>query len=61
MKWDDDSPSTFHADGHTVHDIDRRFYMEDNGMLPKGKFRWSWVTDGVQPEPEQMSIDDYGL
>lgn len=28
LKWDNDSPVTFKADGHTVHDFDRRFQME---------------------------------
>lgn len=51
LKWDDDSPVTFHADGHTVHDFDKRFELEDGGILdPKqGRFRWSSVlaeTDG---------------
>ena len=29
LKWDDDSPTTFKADGKTVHDIDKRFCYED--------------------------------
>lgn len=40
MKWDLDSPVTFKADGHTVHDFDRRFSLEDEGIiLPGEKFR----------------------
>lgn len=41
LKWDRDSPVTFHADGHTVHDYERRFQFEDLGFIPKNrKFRW---------------------
>ena len=47
MKWDKDSPVTFKADGHTVHDFDRRFQMEDEGLIyPDDKvFRWSMLDD----------------
>ncbi len=42
LKWDKDSPVTFHADGHTVHDFERRFEMEDAGVLwPEKTFRWA--------------------
>ena len=51
LKWDNDSPVTFHADGRTVHDFDRRFRWEDEGYKPTGKmFRWSDV------ENQQMNI-----
>lgn len=45
LKWDNDSPVTFHADGHTVHDFDRRFQLEDDGLIsPDDKiFRWSML------------------
>lgn len=47
LKWDKDSPFTFHADGHTVHDFDRRFAAEDEGLIyPDDKvFRWSMLDD----------------
>lgn len=47
MKWDKDSPVTFKADGHTVHDFDLRFQMEDEGLIyPDDKvFRWSMLDD----------------
>ena len=47
LKWDKDSPVTFKADGHTVHDYDRRFQMEDEGLLfPDDKvFRWAMLDD----------------
>lgn len=41
LKWDKDSPITFHPDGHSVHDFERRFFMEDVGAIDKTKaFRW---------------------
>ena len=45
LKWDKDSPVTFKADGHTVHDFDRRFQLEDEGFLNKNdkSFRWSML------------------
>lgn len=47
LKWDKDSPVTFKADGHTVHDFDRRFQMEDDGLIaPDDKiFRWSMLDE----------------
>lgn len=44
LKWDKDSPVTFHADGHTVHDFDRRFQMEDDGFVkPDERWRWEYL------------------
>lgn len=45
LKWDSDSPVTFRSDGHTVHDFDRRFQMEDDGLIsPEDKvFRWAML------------------
>jgi hypothetical protein len=49
LKWDLDSPVSFKADGHTVHDFDRRFELEDLGLLPTDKtFRWSMMDDDLQ-------------
>lgn len=47
LKWDNDSPVTFHPDGRTVHDFDRRFQMEDEGLLfPDDRnFRWAMLDD----------------
>lgn len=46
LKWDKDSPVTFKADGHTVHDFDRRFALEDEGLImPDEYFRWSMLDD----------------
>lgn len=42
LKWDQDSPVTFHADGHTVHDFDRRFKLEELKIVPTDRrFRWA--------------------
>lgn len=42
LKWDNDSPVTFHSDGHTVHDFDERFKAEDEGFLnPTDRFHWN--------------------
>lgn len=45
LKWDVDSPVTFKADGHTVHDFDRRFELEDMGLIfaDDKVFRWSML------------------
>lgn len=44
MKWDADSPTTFKADGHTVHDFDRRFQAESLGLIPRDRtFRWKML------------------
>ena len=44
LKWDKDSPITFKSDGHTVHDLDRRFEAEELGEVPTDKtFRWSML------------------
>lgn len=50
LKWDKDSPVTFKPDGHTVHDFDRRFQAEDDGLIIAGdrKFRWSQIDGEVQ-------------
>lgn len=47
LKWDKDSPVTFKADGHTVHDFDRRFTLEDEGLIAADDkiFRWSMLDD----------------
>lgn len=52
LKWDEDSPVTFHADGRTVHDYDRRFHLENLCLVPKSrKFRWDKIA--------QENIFDY--
>ena len=44
LKWDKDSIRYFDAHGHTVHDFDRRFELEDMGLVPKDRrFKWEMV------------------
>lgn len=44
LKWDADSPTTWHPDGRTVHDFDLRFKAEDLGLVPTDrKFRWKML------------------
>lgn len=47
LKWDLDSPVTFKSDGRTVHDFDRRFALEDEGLIsPDDKvFRWKMMDE----------------
>lgn len=52
LKWDKDSPVVFKPNGHTVHDYDERFRLEDEKYLdPNGTFRWKMLD-----EPLQMRI-----
>lgn len=49
LKWDNDSPVSFHPDGHTVHDFDKRFQLEDEMLLdPNGAFRWNMLDGDLQ-------------
>ena len=49
MKWDNDSPVTFKPDGHTVHDFDKRFALEDAGLIsPDDRFMWRMIEDGYE-------------
>ena len=44
LKWDTESPITFKADGHTVHDFEARFAAEDAGLIdPQERFRWEMI------------------
>lgn len=57
LGWDNDSPVTFHADGHTLHDFDRRFEMEDKGRIPSNRsFRWKMLTDRSTYDSRTESI-----
>lgn len=47
LKWDSDSPVSFHPDGRTVHDFDKRFAMEDAGLIdPNKRFYWKYLDKG---------------
>ena len=49
MKWDLDSPVSFHPDGHTVHDFDARFRLEDEMLIdPSKPFRWAMLKGDLQ-------------
>lgn len=49
MKWDTDSPVSFKPDGHSVHDYDRRFQLEDEHLLsPDGPFFWKKLEEDLQ-------------
>lgn len=56
LKWDADSPVTFKPDGHTIHDFDRRFELEDMGLLsPDDKvFRWAMLDDELNYRMEEF-------
>lgn len=46
LKWDIDSPVSFKPDGHTVHDFDKRFALEDEGIISeKEPWRWAYLED----------------
>lgn len=46
LRWDSDSPTNFKPGGHTVHDYDVRFAMEERGLVPTDrKFRWAMIQD----------------
>lgn len=47
LKWDTDSPVSFKPDGHTVHDYDQRFQLEDERLIyPYDKdFRWDMLEE----------------
>ncbi len=48
LKWDKDSPVSFKPDGHTVHDFDERFALEDQGIVSADEpWKWSYL-DEVQ-------------
>lgn len=50
LKWDIDSPVNFKPDGHTVHDYDKRFQLEDERcLLPDDRtFRWKMLDEPLQ-------------
>lgn len=63
LKWDKDSPVTFKADGHTVHDYEARFAAEDAGVVPADRtFRWEMIGRKiVKPRaelPGQITFDE---
>lgn len=52
LKWDKDSPISFRSDGKTLHDFEKRFQLEDAGVVPSDrKFRWKMI-DEMERENE---------
>lgn len=55
MKWDLDSPTTFKADGRTVHDYDKRFELEDKGIISADEpFYWRYLEE--PPKERQLNL-----
>lgn len=53
LKWDLDSPVSFKSDGHTVHDYDLRFMLEDQGLVPTDRrFRWKMLDPYIENNSE---------
>lgn len=49
LKWDNESPVPFKPDGHTVHDFDKRFQLEDEMCIdPNAPFRWKMLDEDLQ-------------
>lgn len=49
LKWEKDSPTSFKQDGHSLHDYDRRFQLEDEKLIdPLAPFRWEMLDDDLQ-------------
>jgi hypothetical protein len=57
MKWDNDSPITFKPNGITVHDFDRRFAMEDDGIISTCD-PWKWGYLKEMPLQLKMRFDE---
>lgn len=48
LKWDRDSPVVFNSGGHTLADFDKRFRLEESGVVPADRtFRWSMMEVGT--------------
>lgn len=46
LKWDKDSPVSFKPNRRTVHDYDKRFALEEQGLVPTDRtFRWKMIGD----------------
>ena len=54
LKWDEDSPTSFKPDGHTVHDFEKRFQAEDDGRINPGdkRFRWKYILEEKENQDE---------
>ena len=46
LQWDTDSPIPFKPDGQTIHDFEKRFALEEKGLVPVGNnFQWEMLQD----------------
>jgi hypothetical protein len=57
LKWDLDSPTTFKPDGRTVHDFEKRFQMEDEGIISACD-PWKWGYLKEMPLQLKMRFDE---
>lgn len=53
--WDKDSPIIFKPNGHTVHDYDKRFDLEDKGIVSANE-PWLWGFLERPPQGRQLSL-----
>lgn len=58
LKWDKDSPVSFSTRNRTIRRFDKRFQLEDEGVLIPGdpKFRWKQVDEYIM-EPKENNDD----
>lgn len=57
LKWDKDSPTTFKPDGHTVHDFDMRFKLEETDLVPTDRrFRWKMLDKYREQQDENPAV-----
>ena len=54
LKWDEDSPTSFKPNGHTVHDFEKRFQAEDEGRINPGdkRFKWKQILEEKENQDE---------
>lgn len=46
LKWDAESPVTFKPDGRTLHHVERRLMLEDQGYISQDdRFKWSYLDE----------------
>ena len=49
LKWDEDSPVTFKADGRSLYDYDKRFEIEPTLNRP---WRWKYLNDELRTDKQ---------
>ena len=59
MRLDADSPAHFKPDGHTVHDFDKRFALEDCGMISeRDRFKWEMINPNYEFQLKLLFEDE---